>query len=125
MLGLPWRSSGWHSALPMQGARVRSLVGELGSHMLHGAAKKKKKKLEKELIQINSKKKKILIKNWAENLNRHFSKEDLPIANRYMKECSASLIIREMQLEITMRYQHTQVRMAIIKKIYKIGRAHV
>ena len=43
-VGLPWRSSGWHSTLPMQGARVRSLVGELGSHMLHGAAKKKKRK---------------------------------------------------------------------------------
>ena len=42
-LGLPWRSSGSHSALPLQGARVQSLVGELRSHMLCGVAKKKKK----------------------------------------------------------------------------------
>ena len=39
--GLPWRSSAWDSVLPMQGAQVRSLVGELGSPMLHGVAKKK------------------------------------------------------------------------------------
>ena len=45
-VGLPWRSSGWHSTLPMQGARVRSLVGELGSRTPHSVAKKflKKKK---------------------------------------------------------------------------------
>ena len=40
-LGLPWRSSGWDSEPPMQGAWVRSLVGELRSHMLHMAKKKK------------------------------------------------------------------------------------
>ena len=39
----PWRSSGWDSVFPVQGPRVRSLVGELGPRMLHGAAKKKKK----------------------------------------------------------------------------------
>ena len=38
---IPWRSSGWDSVLPLQGARVHSLVGELGPHKLHGAAKKK------------------------------------------------------------------------------------
>ena len=39
--GPPWQSSGWDSVLPMQGARVRSLVGELRSHMTRGAAKNK------------------------------------------------------------------------------------
>jgi hypothetical protein len=69
----------------------------------------------KEVKKVDSRKSNNPIKKWGSELNKEFSPEEYRMAEKYLKKCSASLIIREMQMKTTLRFHLTPVKMAKIE----------
>jgi hypothetical protein len=64
-------------------------------------------RIYRELQKLNSPNINEPIKEWATELNRTYSKEEIQMAKTHMKKCSPSLAIKEMQIKTTLRFYLT------------------
>jgi hypothetical protein len=55
------------------------------------------------------------MKKWAQGLSREFSKKEVQMASKYIKNCSTSLTIKELEIKTALKFHLTPVRMAIFK----------
>jgi geranylgeranyl pyrophosphate synthase len=72
-------------------------------------------RIHKELKKLNSPKINELIKKWANDLNQTFSKEEIQMAKKHMKNCSSSVAIKKIQIKTTLRFHISPARIAITK----------
>jgi hypothetical protein len=72
-------------------------------------------RIYRELKILNPQRINIPMKKWAHELNREFSKEELKMARKYMKNCSTSLTTKEIKIKATLRFHLTPVIVAIFK----------
>ncbi|KAL6032915.1 hypothetical protein STEG23_006379 [Scotinomys teguina] len=78
-------------------------------------------RIYKELKKLDIKTPDSSVEKWAIDLNREFTAEESQMAERYLRKCSTSLLIREMQIKINLRYHLTPVRMAKTLKTVHVG----
>jgi hypothetical protein len=69
----------------------------------------------KELKKLDSRNSNDTVKKWGTELNKEFSAEEYQRAEKHLKKCSMSLLTRELQIQTTVRFHLTPVRMAKIK----------
>jgi hypothetical protein len=76
-------------------------------------------RIYREFKKLNSQRRNNPLKKWANELNRYFSKKEVQMANEYMKKCSASLAIKDIQIKNCGRVNSSMIYLIYCKNNYK------